>query len=291
MNIQTFSIISGTAACDAHCPYCVSKMTGIKDLGFKELKINWRNFDKACRLAQVSQVPTVIITGKGEPLLYPDQLTDYLIHLKKYNFPLVELQTNGLLLDDNFVRYRKYLKEWQRLGLGLIAISIAHYDPLKNKEIFTPSKDHYINLKRLIKRLHHLGFSVRLSCTLLKGYIDNPKEVFKLIKFIQGLGVEQLSLRPVTRPLVTENFKVYQWTSKHILTKRQISKIKKFLEEKANRLVTFGHGSILYDLNGQNVCLTNALTIQPETSDIRQLIFFPDGHLRFDWQFKGAVLL
>lgn len=290
MNIQTFSIVAGIAACDARCPYCVSKMTGIKNLGFKELKINWRNFNKACRLAQISRVPTVLITSKGEPLLYPEQLTDYLIHLKKYNFPFIELQTNGLLLDYKFARYQKYLKEWYRLGLGLIAISIVHDDSLKNKAIYTPNKD-YINLERLIKRLHYLGFSVRLSCTLLKGYIDSPQKVQKMAKFAQKLGIEQLSLRPVTRPLVSEDLKVYQWVGKHMLENYQIERIGKFLDKKGNRLVTFGHGSVLYDLGGQNVCLTNALTIKPETSDIRQLIFFPDGHLRFDWQFKGAILL
>jgi hypothetical protein len=51
------------------------------------------------------------------------------------------------------------------------------------------------------------------------------------------------------------------------------------------------HGAIVYDYRGQNVCLTDALTIEPETDKIRQLIFFPDGHLRYDWQYKGAILI
>jgi hypothetical protein len=51
------------------------------------------------------------------------------------------------------------------------------------------------------------------------------------------------------------------------------------------------HGAIVYDLHGQNICLTNALTIEPRSDEIRQLIFFPDGHLRYDWQYKGAIIL
>ena len=62
MKISTFTIVAGSAACNAKCPYCVSKMTG-KELGMKEPEVNWRNFDKACRLAQVNQVSTVLFTG------------------------------------------------------------------------------------------------------------------------------------------------------------------------------------------------------------------------------------
>ena len=81
MKIQTFTVVSGNAACNAGCPFCVSKMTGIKSIGFKPTKVNWRNFDKACRIAELNGITTVLLTGKGEPTLFPDQLTEYFRHL------------------------------------------------------------------------------------------------------------------------------------------------------------------------------------------------------------------
>ena len=75
MKIQTLSIISGGATCNARCPFCISQMTG-KDVSVTP--INKINFNKACRLAQINDVTNVIITGKGEPILYPDQITDFL---------------------------------------------------------------------------------------------------------------------------------------------------------------------------------------------------------------------
>ena len=42
-----------------------------------------------------------------------------------------------------------------------------------------------------------------------------------------------------------------------------------------------------YDMHAVIDCLT----IDPSADDIRQLIFFPDGHLRYDWQYAGALLL
>jgi hypothetical protein len=49
----------------------------------------------------------------------------------------------------------------------------------------------------------------------------------------------------------------------------------------------------VFDYKGQNVCLSNCLTHEPYTdkSVMRNLIFFPDGHLRYDWEYQGAILL
>lgn len=288
MNIQTFTIVSGKAVCNAGCPYCISKMTGLKEVNYEENKINFRNFKKACRLAQISGVSTVLITGKGEPVLYPEQITKYLEYLQEYNFPLLELQTNGILLAEN--RYDKYLKKWLDLGLGLIAISVVHYDKQKNQQIYTPAVK-YPDLKVLVKKLHGLGFSVRFSITMSLGLIDSTEEVEKMVRFAKELEVEQLSFRPVVKPVLSENAKVADWVKEHEIPREKLQSIIKFLEKKGHRLITYGHGAVLYDLNGQNVCLTDALSLQPKTENIRQLIFFPDGHLRFDWQYKGAVLL
>ena len=288
MKIQTFSIVAGSAACNAACPYCVSKMTG-KELGLKEPKINWRNFEKACRLSQVNNVSTVLITGKGEPTLYPEQITEFLKHMKRFEFPLVELQTNGLVFN-NIKKYEKYLKEWYSLGLNTICFSIAHYNKKKNKEIFTP-KSSYIDLGKVIEKLHSLGYSIRLSCIMMKGFIDSVEEVSKLAEFSKKLKVEQLTIRSVKVPGMSEDKKVYGWAKEHEITKEKIEEISRYLEKNAKKLMTLEHGAVIYDLAGQNICLSDCLTIKPESENLRQLIFFPDGHLRYDWQYKGAILM
>ncbi|MEK6758104.1 MAG: radical SAM protein [Nanoarchaeota archaeon] len=285
MKIQTFSIVAGTTVCNAHCPYCISKMTPKQGINLEEPNVNWRNFEKACRLAEINGVTTVLITGKGEPTLYPEQITKFLENLKKFNFPLLELQTNGMVLIEE--NYEKYLKKWYELGLTMIALSIVHYKQEENKKIFS---DKYPELKKLIDKIHKIGFSVRLSCTMLKGFIDNPKEVENLIKKAKEWKVEQLSLRKLAMPKCSENENVLAWTKKNVVDKTELEKIKKFIIKNGNKLMTLG-GAQIYDVNCQNICLTDALTIKPESDSLRQIIFFPDGHLRFDWQYKGAILI
>jgi hypothetical protein len=50
-------------------------MTPCNGVGAAEPPVNWRNFHKACRLAQLSDAITAMFTGKGEPTLFPDQIT------------------------------------------------------------------------------------------------------------------------------------------------------------------------------------------------------------------------
>lgn len=288
MRFQTFSIIAGTAACNAKCPFCISRMTG-RNVGYPA-EINWRNFDKSCRLAQINNITNVLITGKGEPTLYPDQISDYLKHLKKFNFPIIELQTNALLFDHQKEKYQPYLIEWQKLGLTFISISIVHYDPEKNREIYVPGLKKYMDLKKLTEWLHRIGYSVRLSCTMIKGYIDDEISTRKMIESAGDWGAEQLTLRQVAFPNDSKDEAVKAWTIKHSQTIAKLKKINDMLESDGRRLMTFDYGGVVYDYQGINVALSNALTINPNSEEIRQIIFFPDGHLRYDWQYRGAIL-
>ncbi|KKK85560.1 hypothetical protein LCGC14_2772060, partial [marine sediment metagenome] len=77
MKTHTFSIVVGTNACNANCPFCVSKMTGPVPVS---KHINWSRFTTACRIVGQARdgLVTVLLTGKGEPMLYPEQITNYL---------------------------------------------------------------------------------------------------------------------------------------------------------------------------------------------------------------------
>jgi len=291
MKIQTFTVVSGNAICNASCPFCVSKMTGIKAIGFKPTVVNWINFHKACRIAQINGITTVLLTGKGEPTLYPDQLNDYLKHLQRYDFPILELQTNAILFSEQEEKYDKYLKGWFELGLSIISISVVHYDPEKNRANYVPGKKTYPDLGKIIEKLHKIGYSVRFSVVLIKDHIDTPKEAAKMVEMANKWGVEQVSLRPVAAPEESESEKYKIDTVKMMLTPKKIAAINNWLETDGRLLLSYGHNSKIYDVDGQNVCLTDALTIKPGTDDIRQMIFFPDGHIRFDWQYKGAIIL
>ena len=47
-------------------------------------------------------------------------------------------------------------------------------------------------------------------------------------------------------------------------------------------------------VNGQNVCLSlplNKNTRDTNPENARNLIFFQDGHIRYEWEMEGGILL
>ena len=160
MKTHTFSVVVGTNACNANCPFCVSKMTG--RMPSQNVAINFSRFATACRIVEQARdgLVTVLLTGKGEPMLYPGMISDYLRQLKYYKFPLIELQTNGTLIE----KYHGHVSDWARMGLGLVCISIASDDRKTNNELMGIKEDFY--LWAAVKQLHDAGLAVRLNCTM-----------------------------------------------------------------------------------------------------------------------------
>lgn len=296
MRIQTFSIMAGTTACNAQCPFCVSKMTCSNGIRSTRTKINWRNFKKACRLAQLSGATTAMLTGKGEPTIFPHDIGSFLEEMKPYDFPMIELQTNGLLLmakmpGEYSMALDGHLRSWYQSGLSMIAISVVSFGDAENKSIYCPNQE-YPRLGKTISYLHDIGFSVRLSCVMVKNIVDCPEAVDKMIEYAHEHDVEQLTLTPVNRTTnVTKEDKYWTWADDNSLPGATVLKIRSHLDGKGTRLMELSHGAIVYDVKGQNVCLSNCLTVKADATELRNLIFFPDGHLRYDWQYAGAILL
>jgi len=297
MKIQTFSIVVGGPACNAKCPYCVSKLTGCTNgikIGQKAIDINKRNFDIACNFAKQSGVSTVLMTGKGEPLLYKEHINRYFKMLQKWQFPFIELQTNGVELKNI---EDTELIDWYNMGLTTISLSVAHWLLEANKYIFGTD----IHLAENINRLHRLGFSIRISCVGVKNMIDDLAILLAFVKWCKGQEVEQFTWRPVTNISEDEigddtvKRSVYEWIKSNKVDERNIEAIADWFDLvpnlNATTLLTLAHGAKVYDVWGQNISLNSCLTRSDNPDDIRQLIFSSDGHLRFDWVKEGAIII
>ena len=295
MKIQTFSIVVGTRACNARCPFCVSRMTGFEELP-KTRNINERNFAKAARLAELAGTTTVLMTGKGEPTLYPAQITHYLELLRTWRFPFIELQTNALeigrLARDGKSKIPDLtegtLRTWWNLGLNTIAISVVDVNAAPNKAVY---HEDYPELATTIAFLHGLGFSVRLCVMMQRPYVDSWARLGEVIAFCKKNGVEQLTVRTIRKPENTHDPDASAYVMEHGLTDAEIAAIHGWIDRNGVRLMSLMHGAAVYDYGGQNVCLSDCLTLDPTGDDIRTLIFYDDGRIAYDWQYDGAVLV
>lgn len=300
MKFQTLSVVTGTQACNASCPFCVSKMTSLDYVGKQPEPINMRNFHKTLKLAQLGNVSTVIMTGKGEPFLFPKQVHEYLLTMANYNFPFIEIQTNGeRLLQERFAgaaadwNVDDYLNALYGFGVTSILVSNVGPDAELNRQIYFPKRKEPMNMQHLIDKVQKHSINVRLTTIGIKGGVDSIEKLDQLVEWAKFLGVKQLTWRPVNEPGEdnTSDSGVTAWVKNNFIDPKTTNEIHAHVTHNGTLLYKLVHGAAVYDYKGMNLCLTNCLTRDPNEETIRQLIFFPDGSLYTDWAMKGSVLL
>lgn len=297
MRISTLSIVVGTRACNASCPFCVSRMTGFDELP-KIGEIDEINFRKACRAAQIGGTTNVLMTGKGEPTLYPAQVTQFLDLLEPWQFPFIAIQTNALdigwLVRDGKPKHakkltRELLESWRRKGLDTIAISVVSEKPEHNAEVY--HKD-YPDLSATVRFLHGIGFTVRLCVMMQQGAVDTPERVVDILAFCKANGIEQLTVRPIRKPTApTHDDLASKYVAERGLDAEQERVIAEYIRGRGKLLLTLSFGAEVYDIDGQNCCLSDCLTLDGTKEEIRTLIVYPNGLVTYDWQYDGAVFL
>lgn len=290
----TYTIIAGNKICTYDCGICISKMTPDYGIGTKPPEVNWRNFEKANEIAKSYNAKTVLITGKGEPTLYPSDITKYLHKLEKHNFGRIELQTNGSEIAKGGLMDH-FLDIWYDHGLSTVSVSIYHPSNQRNEEAFKPKSGRYPDLEHLIEKIHSEGLNTRLSCVMLKGYVDTIDEVQNLIQFTKKNGVFQLTLRGADKPKSPLDNIASNFVDKYGLDKSRMEEISDFLEKNGKKCEVMPYGAVVYEVNGQNVCFTSGITDISDTAkkeSARNLIFFPQGWLTTNWEnVQGGRLL
>lgn len=298
LKVQTFTVIAGTMACNAYCPDCVSKMTTPRDLydiyNFED--VEWSNFQIAANLALAGGANTFLITGKGEPTLYPQQINDYLSFLQneKYNqMAMKELQTNALNFHDDEFLKQGWLQRWYDNGLRVMCLSLVDVDDTPNKAFYCGNKHEYPPLAKTVEILHDLGYTVRASITMTKDVIDNPEDIERVVSVCNDLEIAQLSIRPVRKPAGDTNCpRIARWVEKNQLSDFQIETIRDYVAKNNDRVLdNMMHGAILYEFRGRNLCLTDCLTLDPNVKGFRQLIFSSNGRLVTDWTSQATMLM
>jgi hypothetical protein len=125
---------------------------------------------------------------------------------------------------------------------------------------------------------------------MVKGGCDTTDEVDKLIDKCKREGVDQLTIRRVAKPSVTKSRGPFDWVCEN-QPALKLYELYDHLDTNGTELLRLPHGASVFDVGGQHVCVGNCLTATTDPNDIRQLIFFPDGKLMYDWQYPGARIL
>jgi hypothetical protein len=237
---------------------------------------------KVLKLAEMANVTSVLLTAKGEPMLNFSSVKEIAQWFASY--PL-EIQTNGLWL--NSVRDDRVIMD--QLGMSnidVIAFSIDHVSMFDMfKELFTTLRSHY-------------GFILRATVNvsdLLNG--ANFRDILSQCK---DHGIHQLMIRKLSVP---DNVPETDPTAKWIYDHAPANLFNDMMRDMEAAVKTRGfpvrdlpfredgHIITIYDLDGISVAASRYCIQESSVStDIRSLIWLPDGHIYTSWGSRASIL-
>lgn len=295
MEIQTLSIVV-PAGCPNRCFFCVSNLHEDSEYA-NQIENNRRfkalyrsDFIKRMSFARDNGCNTMIYTGDGEPLANMRFLED----VSEWNnripnpFRWIELQTSGVTLDDEKLRWLRNTIEVSTISLSLSSIFSSRENAEYNR---TPEKV-TVDIDKVCKEIKRYDFNLRLSLNMTDFYNNkSPRQIFERARELQA---DQLTFRVLYScsgdNLSPEQQEVNDWIYEHSVNESLVKDIRSYILENGVELETLPFGAKRYAIHDISTVIDDDCMNTVSKNVLKYLILRPNCKLYSRWDQKGAVL-
>lgn len=158
------AVLMPTLSCQMDCEFCINELT--------MQSFEKDDVDKIKKILRDENFESVIIGG-GEPLLWKYGVFNFIDEIKHHNY-LVQVGTNGILLEENF-HARSDVNRWV---LPLESLNSVTHNKMRPSKV----NHHQIILKR-IEKLQLKENSLTLSTVITE---RNKKELLELAEYFRS---------------------------------------------------------------------------------------------------------
>ncbi len=289
MDIQSLSIVV-PGGCPNACKFCVSRMHAEayadqieKNRRFRDLYA--RDYLSRMAFARDNGCNNLILTGDGEPLVHERFLDDFASWNARLAKPFrwIELQTSGVTLDDEKLRWLR-----NTVGVSTIALSLSSiFDSDANAEQNGTPRGLRVDIDALCAEIKRYDFNLRLSLNMTDRYNGSAgNEIFKRAEL---LGADQLTFRRLYES--GGELPEDRWVREHSVEPSFWPSIDAFIRAEGRALERLPYGALRYSVRGISTLVDgDCMAASEEASAIRYLILRPDCKLYTKWDDKGSKL-
>lgn len=320
MNIQSLSIVV-PAGCPNRCRFCVSKLH--EDAHQNQMEKNRRfrdlydrDFGDRMAFARDNGCNTLMFTGDGEPLMNPDfiERVANINSLLDHPFRWLELQTSGLTLDDEKLRWLR-----NKIKVSTISLSLSALESEANAEYNQTPEKLKVKIEELCAEIKRYDFNLRLSLNLTQ-WFDRCAEEYGWVKLYQGegelpesnswtkalpsrllvemsnpifqrakkLGADQITFRVLYESQDPAS-PINKWIEENRASYTLVEALKKRVEE-GRCLEKLPFGAYRYSVDGMSCVLDQDCMSTEGKEAIKYLILRPDCKLYTKWDDDGSIL-
>jgi hypothetical protein len=284
MKAENLTICVPNNGCDKDCPFCVSKMTGY--VAFNE-NLFRQNINRVKTVARASGVTSVLLTGKGEPMLNARWVG---VLAKEFEEWPVELQTNGLniikCLKDGDVGMSRFLSGGDLNTIAISADSMGY--ALKALTTLNPYRKS-LNLRITFNIINEKTLGIPINESIFNIAMDKLYEA----------GASQVTFRKLSvprqvRPCSPEGAKAAAYIAVDV-SKMYESQLVEMIEESLSNegelIRILRNGFKVYEYRGLAILYSDyCIQDMDHEDDIRSLIYMEDGHLYTNWNSPASML-
>lgn len=297
MNIQSLSVVVPNKKCINDCCFCVSKMhceniPNLIDISNPDFNIHRQDFLKRLEFARDNGCNTVMLTGTSEPQQNKQFLHFFAEMNEKLDKPFrwIELQTTGVLLDDDYLDFLR-----KTVGVNVISLSVSAFDDAVNQEYTRMPKNASVELKSLCKKIKEHGFTLRLSINLtdyFNRYESNNSARFNIRRFFNDIKRDFNPNQITFRILYADNNGSEQsnWVAKHSCNTWNVSNITSAIKTGGIPLEKLPYGRIKYSYEGMSVVIDDDCMSKKSIEDYKYLILQPDCKLYSRWDDTASLI-
>jgi len=289
MVIQSLSI-AVPAGCPNKCKFCVAQMHDEvyynqieKNLRFRDLYK--RDYRDRLAFARDNGCNSLMFTGNGEPLMnkrFIEEVADLNETLDK-PFRNLELQTSGVTLDDEALRWLRNTIKVSTISLSLSSI----WSDDVNQDYNQTPDTLKVNIVGLCKEIKRYNFNLRLSLNMTDEY--NNVELSDIFKRAKDLGADQITFRK----LYLSGTDTLQdiWIQEHGMVEHRWDMLNQYIVANGRKLEKLPFGAIRYSVDQMSVVIDDdCMSTEGGKDEIKYLVLRPNCKLYTQWNDKGSLL-
>lgn len=267
MKAQSLSVVVPNRGCVNNCQFCVSRMH--TDAYKNQMDDNLPFFDlylkdylKRLDFAQRNGCNTVMLTGNSEPQQNRKFLTYFGLFMQMMRAPFdwVEMQTTGVMLDRNYLRFLR-----NHVGVNVISLSVSSFDDEENADIIGIPEGLRFDLKELCALIKEYDFTLRLSLNLSDAFEryapateDEDDLSFydgaaALMRKCKKLGADQVTLRVLYES--GDDSPQARWVREHSASRDLLFSLLGYIRSRGEKIGILPYGTTKFSLDGMSVVI------------------------------------
>ena len=294
MTIQSLSI-DVPAGCPNNCEFCVAKMHREdyvnqieKNLRFRDLYT--RDYRDRLAFARDNNCNSLMFTGNGEALMNRPFMEKVAMMNEALDKPfrILELQTSGVTLDEETLRWLRNTIRVSTISLSLSSV----YSDAMNREYNRTPESLMVNIENLCAEIKRYDFNLRLSLNMTDAYNEeflSEASIRRLFERCSKLEADQLTFRKLyTSGLGTPQDK---WIEQHAVNSGFWLYLKDYVKAFGRKLEKLPYGAYRYAVNNISTVIDeDCMSTGAGKDEIKYLILRPNSKLYTLWDEKGSIL-